>query len=131
MLGPFKLTSPLNGGLLWKVPWRMSRHQKQRQRERLRAVDDVISKVTLGMHIERCENRGMKFEEALEHKPRFQPRNKMLRLLNRSWFFRRESQMSAKDKYTVYDKKSPGYRKGVHKVPKWTKLSLRDAPRNF
>lgn len=43
----------------------------------------------------------------------------------------KEAEMSPKDKYTVFNKHSRGYRKGVHFVPKWTKLSLRGNPDNF
>lgn len=30
--------------------------------------------------------------------------------------------MEARDKYTVFSPTSPGYRKGIHKVPKWTRV---------
>ncbi|KAK1483620.1 54S ribosomal protein L31 [Colletotrichum cuscutae] len=45
MFGAFRMTSPLSSGLLWKIPWRLSKFQKRRHRERLRAVDDVIATV--------------------------------------------------------------------------------------
>lgn len=45
--------------------------------------------------------------------------------------FPKENEMAAKDKYTVFNKHARGYRKGVHFVPKWTKLSLRHNPENF
>jgi Mitochondrial ribosomal protein L31 len=32
--------------------------------------------------------------------------------------------MPPRDKYTVFNAKSVGYRKGIHKVPKWTRVSL-------
>lgn len=40
--------------------------------------------------------------------------------------------MPAKDKYTVFTPNAVGYRKGIHKVPKWTRVrvaSLRANPR--
>jgi len=43
----------------------------------------------------------------------------------------KESEMPARDKYTVFNAKSKGYRKGIHKVPKWTRLTLRVNPRGF
>lgn len=39
----------------------------------------------------------------------------------------RESEMTPRDKYTVFDRKEGGlrrYRKGIHKVPKWTKITV-------
>ncbi|RAL60566.1 hypothetical protein DID88_009762 [Monilinia fructigena] len=35
----------MSGGLLWKIPWRLSKFQKARQRKRLRAVDSVVATV--------------------------------------------------------------------------------------
>lgn len=35
----------------------------------------------------------------------------------------KEHEMPAKDKYTVFSKHEKGYRKGIHKVPKWTRVS--------
>lgn len=131
MFGPFKSTSTLLGGLLWKIPWRMSSHQKQRVRHRLRDVDEVVKQINLGLHVERCESKGMGYDQALKVRKTFTPQVKALRLLNKPSIFPREFQMSPRDKYTVFDKKSPGYRKSIHKVPKWTKLSLRNNPRYF
>ena len=42
-----------------------------------------------------------------------------------------EGEMLAKDKYTLFDKKAKGYRKGVHKLPKWTRVSQRLNPPGF
>lgn len=131
MFGPFKATNTLLGGLLWKVPWRMSSHQKQRVRDRLRDVDEVVKQINLGLHVQRCETKGIQYDTAINTHKIFKPRVKSLRLLNKPSFFPREFQMSPKDKYSVFDKKARGYRKGVHKVPKWTKLSLRTNPPYF
>ncbi|KAI9696665.1 MAG: hypothetical protein M1820_008039 [Bogoriella megaspora] len=43
MFGPFRSTSPLSGGLLWKTPWRLSAPRKARHRQRLRHVDKVVA----------------------------------------------------------------------------------------
>ncbi|KAL3229013.1 54S ribosomal protein L31, mitochondrial [Nakaseomyces bracarensis] len=131
MFGAFRGSQVLQGGLLWKVPWRMSSPQKFRQRQRLKAVDDVVENLTLGLHVQRCQQKGLNYEAALEVKKKYKPRSEVMRLLNRSKYFPKEFQMSSKDKYTIFDKKSQGYRKGVHKVPKWTKLSLRKNPLFF
>ena len=34
----------------------------------------------------------------------------------------KEHEMPAKDKYTIFSKTAKGYRKGIHKVPKWTRV---------
>lgn len=109
----------------------MSSHQKQRVRHRLRDVDEVLKQVNLGLHIDRCEQKGVEFQQALAMPKMLKPRIKSLRLLNKPSLFPRENQMSAKDKYTVFNRKSKDYRKSVHKVPKWTKLSLRRNPKFF
>merc|ERR1711964_287757 len=43
MFGAFRPTNSLCSGLLWKIPWRLSKFQKARQRKRLRAVDTVVA----------------------------------------------------------------------------------------
>ncbi|QLQ78108.1 hypothetical protein HG537_0A03550 [Torulaspora globosa] len=131
MFGPFKASSSVLGGLLWKIPWRMSSHQKQRVRHRLRDVDEVLKQVNLGLHVQRSQEKGIVYQEALAMSKKLKPRIKSLRLLNKSSIFPKENQMSSKDKYTVFNRKSKDYRKGVHKVPKWTKLSLRRNPKFF
>ena len=42
-----------------------------------------------------------------------------------------EQEMLPRDKYSMFDKKVRGYRKGVHKLPKWTRLSQRVNPPGF
>ena len=34
----------------------------------------------------------------------------------------KEHEMHSRDKYTVYSATTRGYRKGIHKVPKWTRV---------
>ncbi|KAL7772652.1 hypothetical protein CFE70_002613 [Pyrenophora teres f. teres 0-1] len=84
MFGPFRLTNPLSGGLLWKVPWRLSRHQKYRQRERLRHVDTIVS--TLDTALRRMGQSMKKVERWKMEMPT-------------------EQEMLPKDKYTVFDRK--------------------------
>ncbi|KAF8969800.1 mitochondrial 54S ribosomal protein YmL31 [Flammula alnicola] len=43
----------------------------------------------------------------------------------------KEHEMHARDKYTVFSPHAKGYRKGIHKVPKWTRLTLRTNPKGF
>ena len=131
MFGAFKPSNTLLGGLLWKIPWRMSAPQKRRQRTRLRDVDNVIKQLTLGLHVMRSEAKGLTYEESLAAKKMYKPRSEAMRLINKPSVFPKENQMSSKDKYTVFNKKESGYRKGLHKVPKWTKISLRRNPKFF
>ncbi|KAL8899211.1 MAG: hypothetical protein Q9192_001683 [Flavoplaca navasiana] len=110
MFGPFRATSPLSGGLLWKIPFRLSTPQKARQRKRLRAVDTVITVVDTAL---RKQGTSLKdLERWKEEMPR-------------------EEEMRPKDKYTVFDRKEKRYRKGIHKVPKWTRVSQRINPPGF
>lgn len=43
----------------------------------------------------------------------------------------REEEMLPKDKYTIFDRKERKYRKGIHKLPKWTRVSQRLNPPGF
>ncbi|OJD14603.1 hypothetical protein AJ78_05063 [Emergomyces pasteurianus Ep9510] len=98
------------GGLLWKIPWRLSAPQKARQRKRLRAVDKVVDTVSSAL-----ERKGMTSKAVTR------------------WFdeMPREEEMLPKDKYTIFDRKEKKYRKGIHKLPKWTRVSQRVNPPGF
>ncbi|KAL9019094.1 MAG: hypothetical protein Q9185_003636 [Variospora sp. 1 TL-2023] len=110
MFGPFKATSPLSGGLLWKIPWRLSSMQKARQRKRLRAVDAIIACVDTAL-----KKQGSSMKEVERWKAEMP----------------REEEMRPKDKYTIFDRKEKRYRKGIHKLPKWTRVSQRINPPGF
>lgn len=73
-----------------KDPWRLSGPRKQRLRERLRAVDDVIA--TIARSGVQC--RALEQAQALPT----------------------EAEMSPRDKYTVFNRNARGLRKSVHKV---------------
>ncbi|EFW17572.1 mitochondrial ribosomal protein subunit L31 [Coccidioides posadasii str. Silveira] len=107
----FKPTSPVMGGLLWKIPWRLSSMQKAPQRKRLRAVDKVVDTVNAAL-----QRNGGKSAKAVERWYREMPR---------------EEEMLPKDKYTIFDRKEKTYRKGIHKLPKWTRVSQRVNPPGF
>ncbi|KAL4906706.1 mitochondrial ribosomal protein L31-domain-containing protein, partial [Aspergillus multicolor] len=106
----FKPSSPLFSGLLWKIPWRISQPQKARQRKRLRAVDKVVDVVSAALA------RNGQSTKAVDR-----------------WFkeMPREEEMLPRDKYTLFDKKEKTYRKGIHKLPKWTRVSQRVNPPGF
>ncbi|KAK5627687.1 hypothetical protein RRF57_003402 [Xylaria bambusicola] len=110
MFGAFRPTNALFGGLLWKTPWRLSRFQKARQRQRLRAVDAVVATV----------------DQALAKK------GETLKALD-TWkaMMPTEGEMLPKDKYTMFDRKEKRYRKGIHKLPKWTRVSQRLNPPGY
>lgn len=93
-----------------KTPWRMSRGQKFRLRKRMQAVDDVIETVYNGL-------KSLGITNAKVDKMFFE--------------FPKESEMKPFDKYFVFNRYSKGYRKGVHKVPKFTKISNRQNPKYF
>ncbi|KAL5614810.1 hypothetical protein BROUX41_004899 [Berkeleyomyces rouxiae] len=110
MFGAFRMTNPLSSGLLWKIPWRLSKFQKRRHRERLRAVDGVVATLDAAM-----KQTGQTVA-ALERWKAEMPS---------------EEQMMPRDKYTMFDRKVKGYRKGVHKLPKWTRVSQRVNPPGY
>jgi hypothetical protein len=76
-----------------KIPWRLSRHQKYRQRERLRHVDSVVA--TLDNALARTGLSMKKVDRWKMEMPT-------------------EQEMLPKDKYTVFDRKVKRYRKGIH-----------------
>ncbi|KAK9381738.1 mitochondrial 54S ribosomal protein mL60 [Kockiozyma suomiensis] len=110
MFGPFKPSNVLLGGLLWKIPWRMSPNQKYRQRRRLKAVDQVIATVDEGL-----KSKGMT--------------SKLLDRLKAEVPL--ESEMLPRDKYTTFSRQEKGYRIGLHRVQKWTRKTIRVNPKGF
>ncbi|KAI0003270.1 60s ribosomal protein l31 [Russula compacta] len=105
MLGAFKPTAALSVGLLWKVPWRLSATRKANVRDRLKKVDAVIDAV---------RDSGVQCVA-----------------LTNALALPKEHEMDPKDKYTVFSPHHRGYRKGIHKVPKWTRITQRINPRGF
>ncbi|KAJ3575992.1 hypothetical protein NP233_g721 [Leucocoprinus birnbaumii] len=105
MLGAFRASNVNCSGLLWKTPWKLSVTRKANVRARLKKVDAVIE--TVRASGVQCRSLAQALELPKEH------------------------EMPAKDKYTVFSKHEKGYRKGIHKVPKWTRLTLRTNPKGF
>ncbi|KAI8876415.1 mitochondrial ribosomal protein L31 [Backusella circina FSU 941] len=105
MFGAFRQSFVAQGGLLWKNPFRMSATRKANVRKRLRAVDDVIATI---------EQSGVK-----------------CKALDEALALPKESEMQAREKYTVFSRSAKGYRKSIHKVPKFTKLTNRTSPAGF
>ncbi|KAG6335877.1 hypothetical protein ID866_3214 [Astraeus odoratus] len=105
MFGVFRPTAVSLSGLLWKTPWKLSPTRKANVRARLKRVDAVIEAVRAS--------------------------GVQCNALDRALQLPKEHEMPAKDKYTVFSATSRGYRKGIHKVPKWTRLTLRVNPKGF
>lgn len=80
----------------------MSSARKQRVKMRLKAVDEVIS--TLQQSQIRCS------------------------ALDRALLLPKESDMLPKDKFTTFSRNDPKFRKSVHKVPKFTRKTIRINP---
>lgn len=95
MFGPFRITNPLSSGLLWKIPWRLSKFQKRRHRQRLRAVDSVVATVDSAL---------AKKGETLEALERWKAEMPT------------EAEMLPRDKYTMFDRKAKRFRKGIHSM---------------
>jgi len=93
-----------------KIPWRLSAPQKARQRKRLRLVDRVVD--TLSSALAKQGKTAKSIERWYAEMPR-------------------EEEMLPKDKYTIFDRKERKYRKGIHKLPKWTRMSQRVNPPGF
>lgn len=83
----------LTGSVNRKIPWRLSKFQKQRQRKRLRAVDTVVA--TLDRALAKMSVTTKAVERWKEEMPV-------------------EQEMLPKDKYTIFDRKEKKYRKGIH-----------------
>ncbi|KAI9027558.1 mitochondrial ribosomal protein L31-domain-containing protein [Phycomyces nitens] len=105
MFGAFRASFVAQGGLLWKNPFRMSTTRKANVRKRLRDVDQVIA--TVAESGVRCKA----LDEALA--------------------LPKECEMSPRDKYTVFSRTAAGHRKSLHKVPKFTKKTVRTSPPGF
>ena len=76
-----------------KIPWRLSKFQKARQRKRLRAVDTVVATVDRALAKQSITTK------AVERWKTEMPV---------------EQEMLPKDKYTIFDRKEKKYRKGIH-----------------
>jgi hypothetical protein len=76
-----------------KIPWRISRHQKARQRARLRHVDKVVSIVDQAL-----SKKGITTKVTERWKAEMPT----------------EPEMRPKDKYTMFARYAKNYRKGIH-----------------
>ncbi|KAF2768355.1 hypothetical protein EJ03DRAFT_344008 [Teratosphaeria nubilosa] len=182
MFGAFKPSATLSGGLLWKIPWRLSAPQKLRHRRRMRRVDNIVAVLDTALKRDiqsqptpvpdppkqvgnasaeelsqtaqgqRLLSQSSPPNSELRH-GRGPPQGELLpskssadavrtgdvarsqgtiKLIER-WKAEMppEAEMLPRDKYTMFDRKQRGYRKGVHKLPKWTRVSQRLNPPGF
>jgi hypothetical protein len=82
-----------------KIPWRLSKFQKARQRKRLRAVDTVVAVVDKAL-----ARQGITTKATERWKAEMPI----------------EQEMLPKDKYTIFDRKEKKYRKAIHSgFPEW------------
>jgi hypothetical protein len=101
-----------------KTPWRLSVTRKANVRGRLKKVDAVIEAVRAS---------GVQCEALVCPQSRFTIYN--LRLVQTNALaLPKEHEMDPKDKYTVFSRHHRGYRKGIHKVPKWTRVCALSPP---
>lgn len=78
--------------LLRKIPWRLSKFQKARQRKRLRAVDNVVAVVDKALAKQGASVKALEIWK------------KQMPI---------EQEMLPKDKYTIFDRKEKKYRKSL------------------
>ncbi|KAH9826516.1 54S ribosomal protein L31, mitochondrial [Teratosphaeria destructans] len=183
MFGAFRASAPLSGGLLWKIPWRLSAPQKLRHRRRMRRVDNIVAilDTALKRNIQsqpvptpdppkqignataeelsqtaegqRLLSRSSSSSQSELRHGRGPPQCELLPSKNSADAVRTgdvargegtiklierwkaempaEAEMLPRDKYTMFDRKERNYRKGVHKLPKWTRVSQRLNPPGF
>lgn len=102
----------------------MSPTRKARQRLRLKAVDDVIATVRASgvqtLSLVRPTSTSC-LASSLTSCAR---QTRCLELPT-------EQEMPARDKYTVFSRYGKNYRKGIHKVPHFTKITSRVNPKGF
>ncbi|KAL7748808.1 hypothetical protein RI367_005721 [Sorochytrium milnesiophthora] len=99
MFGAFRSTLVQLGGRLNKIPWRLSTTRKANVRKRLQAADDVVTTLAAS---------GVRFKA-----------------LDAALKLPEEHAMPARNKYWVFSRHhGSGLRKGVHKVPKFTRVEL-------
>lgn len=117
MFGAFKASLTRQGGYLWKKAPRLSRDQKDGLRVRMKQVDSNIEAIYQGLIHTSGKAEGNKVGIKLIDYLKFE--------------MPKENEMSARDKYTTFSKKEKGYRRKLHFIPKWTKLSFRENPKYF
>ena len=108
-----------------KIPWRLSPPQKRRQRKRLRMVDNVVAVVDAALRRNAIAIAGSttatptkkkKNHLAIEGGPETMEMGIGTTKNLERWKAEMptEAEMRPKDKYTFFDRKERGYRKGVH-----------------
>ncbi|KAJ1892310.1 hypothetical protein LPJ66_006410 [Kickxella alabastrina] len=105
-MGAFQPTLAAFGGKAWRIPWRLSKTRKANVRKRLREVDNVIDTlVASGIECKQLD---------------------LVKVLPK------EQEMLPRDKYTTFSRTAKYHRKGVHKVPHFTKRPIpRTTPTGF
>lgn len=108
-----------SGGYVWKFTPHITSTQRVNLRKRSEQVDSNIDQIYRGLIQLQQGDKKMgektgypKIDHLKFDMPRF-------------------NEMKSRDKYTTFSKHSRDYRKPIHRVPKWTKLSFRENPKHF
>ncbi|KAI5951452.1 hypothetical protein KGF54_004526 [Candida jiufengensis] len=106
------------GGYVWKFTPHITSTQRANLKKRMLQVDENIQQIYQGLiKTNKIETQGKKTGyEKIDHL---------------KFEFPKFNQMSSRDKYTTFSRHSRDYRKPIHRVPKWTKLSFRENPKHF
>ncbi|CAX43440.1 large subunit ribosomal protein, mitochondrial precursor, putative [Candida dubliniensis CD36] len=107
-----------SGGYIWKFTSRLTSTQKYKLRNRMKQVDENINNIYQGL-IKIQENK------SIGDLTNFKKIDYL------KFQFPKENEMTTRDKYTTFNRHSKNYRKPIHRVPKWTKLSFRENPKYF
>lgn len=127
MFGAFRPTSVAFGGLLWSVSVsRLVRTTEQGQENPLEVVRDAQGECACPPQKGRRGHRSRPCKRRSVQSPGEHGRSGGTHTLNptqdRAMLLPKEHEMVPKDKYTVFSSTAHGYRKGIHKVPKWTRV---------
>jgi hypothetical protein len=127
MFGAFHPTSVAFGGLLWSVLCLLCRRKtEQGQENAMEVVCDAQGECAWppqeggrGHRCRPCKWRSVQGFGEHSTTPTWHPLNPTQ---DRAMLLPKEHEMVPKDKYTVFCSTARGYRKGIHKVPKWTRV---------
>lgn len=108
-----------SGGYVWKFTPHITSTQRVNLRKRSEQVDANIDQIYRGLI------------QLQEGDKKMGDRTGYPKIDHLKFDMPRFNEMSSRDKYTTFSKHSRDYRKPIHRVPKWTKLSFRENPKHF
>ncbi|KAI5963310.1 uncharacterized protein KGF55_003102 [Candida pseudojiufengensis] len=113
------------GGYVWKFTPHITSTQRANLKKRMLQVDENIEQIYQGL------KKSSNIETQDEHKNKKNLKTGFDKIDYLKFEFPKFNQMSSRDKYTTFSRHSRDYRKPIHRVPKWTKLSFREDPKHF